>query len=80
MGYAHCREPEAAEILDCLASDAVSVENSRGFEDWASDLGYDPDSRKAEKTYLACVKSSERLRKFLGGYEYRDLLWNTERL
>ena len=79
MGYGLDREPTAADILDCLASDSASVENCVGFEDWAGDLGYDPDSRTAEKTFKACRKAAERLEKFLGR-DYRDLLYNTERL
>lgn len=81
MGPAHSREPEAHDVLDCLASDAATVENARSFEDFASELGYDPDSRKAEKIYAACVKQSEKLKKFLGSDElYQSLLFDTERM
>ncbi len=65
MGPAHTKEPEAADVLDCLLSDS-DVENAQGFEDWAGNLGFDPDSRKAEKIYNACLKSAEKLRRFLG--------------
>lgn len=41
------RRPTAAEVLDCLRSDASSVDNAHSFEDWASDFGYSEDSRKA---------------------------------
>lgn len=73
-------EPTIAEVLDCLASDASTVDNAQGFEDWASDLGYDPDSRKAERTFKAVQRQSDRLRDFLGDSLYRTLLWETERL
>lgn len=66
MGSALDREPTAADVLSCLCSDTMSIENSGGFEDWASDLGYDTDSRKAEETYRQCEKIATRLRTFLG--------------
>jgi hypothetical protein len=80
MGLAHCREPEASEVLDCLTSDSASVENCSGFEDWASDLGYDPDSRKAEKVYRACERQAAKLRNLLGNSEYGALLYDVERM
>lgn len=80
MGQAHCREPEAAEVLDCLASDSSGVDNARGFDDWASDLGYDTDSRKALETFEACERQAVALKKFLGPELYEALLYKTERL
>ncbi len=81
MGYGHNgKPPKAADILDCLASDAAGVENARDFEDWASEYGYDTDSRKAECTYHACEKSAAKLKRFLGESAYERLLWETERL
>lgn len=65
MGYGHNgRMPELADVLDCLVSDASSVRNSRGFEDWCADLGYDTDSRKAEKTYKTCERQADKLERF----------------
>lgn len=55
---------EPSQILDCLFSDASAANET--FESWASDLGYDPDSRKALDTYLACQKNGIALRKLLG--------------
>ena len=66
MGPAHEREPSAADVLSCLISDALSVESASDFEDWCSELGYDPDSRKALATYNACEASAVKLRKLLG--------------
>jgi len=71
--------PSAADVLDCLASDASSVLNARGFEDWAGDLGFDPDSRKAERTYREIEAQTELLRGFLGD-AFDAYLWDTERL
>ena len=80
QGYGISGEPTAAGVLNCLASDSASVENVRSFEDWASDLGYDPDSRKAEKIYKTIIKQAERLKKFLGNDLYKTLLWDVEGL
>lgn len=79
MGPAHSREPSAADLLDCLASDASGYENARGFEEWASEYGYDPDSRRAEKIFRTVEKQTEKLKRFMGD-EYETLLYHTERL
>jgi len=81
QGSAHTKEPTCEDVLDCLAMDAGSVENSRGFEDWCAELGYDIDSRKAEATYRACYAQGKELEDFIGDAEaFQTLLWNTERL
>ena len=76
----HGAEPTAAEVLDCLASDAAGVANADSFEDWAGDYGYDTDSRSAHKTYTICKRQAERLRKLLGDEQaYDGLLFSIER-
>lgn len=79
MGSGLKGAPELADVLDCLASDASGADNARDFEDWASEYGYDTDSRKAEKIYNACVEGRDKLKAFLGAPAYEALLWNTER-
>jgi hypothetical protein len=74
------KRPGVDEVLDCLASDASSVDNARGFEDWCSELGYDTDSRKAEKTFKTCEEQARKLKALLGDSAYRTLLYETERL
>lgn len=59
QGYAHTGEPKLKDVLDCLASDSSSIENARSFEEWASDFGYDTDSRKAERTFKACERQGD---------------------
>lgn len=66
QGSAISREPSAADVLDCLASDASGYEQARSFEEWAADYGYDPDSRTAERTYRAIEKQTAALRRLLG--------------
>ena len=80
QGSAHTKEPIAADVLDCMASDAAGYENARSFEEWCSEYGYDEDSRRAEKTYKAVEQSSAKLSKFLGQEQYEQLVWRTERL
>jgi hypothetical protein len=80
QGYAHKKNPTLAEVLDCLASDASGVDNARSFEDWASEYGYDTNSRKAEKTYRICQVQAEDLRNLLGCDAYETLLYHTKRL
>ena len=55
--------PDPIEILWAIARDGDALEST--FEDWASDLGYDADSRKAEKVYRACQDNALRLKKIL---------------
>jgi hypothetical protein len=73
-------DPEIEGVLNCLASDSSSVDNSQGFEDWARDLGYDTDSRKAEKIFKACERQREKLIRFLGDDLYQELLYKCEQL
>lgn len=58
------RDPTPADVLYCLCTDARA--GLMTFEEFCSDFGYDPDSRKAEKTWKACEKLAPRLVKFLG--------------
>lgn len=71
--------PELPDVLDCLASDASTLDEG-SFDAWASSLGYDTDSRKAEATYRTILEQSNKLRVFLGAEAYNDLLYNTERI
>jgi len=65
QGSEHEREPTAADVLSSLLLD-TTAENYDSFEAWAEDLGYSPDSRKARRTYLACLELAPRVRLFLG--------------
>jgi len=46
--------PTLCDVVYCLLCDAQSVAYGETFEDWASDLGYDEDSRTAERVYNQC--------------------------
>ena len=57
--------PNPADVMCCLLSDAEAIDCAC-FEDWATDLGYDTDSRKVEGIYRACLSTGLRLRMLLG--------------
>ena len=57
--------PTLREVLWSLCMDA-NVIDSPSFEDWASDCGYDEDSRKAEAVYNACIAIAIKLRAMIG--------------
>lgn len=67
--------PTAAEVLECLISDALGYRNARSFDDWAAEYGYDTDSRAAYRTFEACRRVSERLDKFLTPEEFEALAY-----
>ena len=75
----HGMQPGLDEVLNCLASDSTAIDQS--FEDWCSELGYDQDSRRAEKTYNVCLKQAEKLERVLGHRgSLNQLMYETERL
>lgn len=58
--------PLLRDILYGLLMDAQGVNDANGFEDWASNYGYDTDSRKVEATYEACKRTASDLNRLLG--------------
>ncbi len=64
-GPAIDQEPSAADVLSCLISDAA-VADCPTFEHFCSDMGYDPDSRRALAIYEACKVVAPKLLRFLG--------------
>lgn len=65
-------EPKLADVLHslCLDSDVI---NYGTFEEWAGDLGYDPDSRKAHKIYKTCLEFAIKLRNGIGDKGLKEL-------
>jgi hypothetical protein len=53
--------PDAIDVLYSLIADS-NVLDSSCFEDWASEYGYDADSRKGELIYRACLEIALKLR------------------
>lgn len=65
--------PDTRDVIALLVFDA-SVLDAGGFESWASDLGYDPDSRKAETIYQVCLDIALKLRAAIGDEGLRELV------
>lgn len=78
MGSAYTEEPTAEQVMDCLSSDAESIQYA-GFEEWAREMGYDEDSRRAERTYNLIEQQARELKAFLGLAAYDELLYRVER-
>ena len=82
MGFAHTSEPKADQVLECLASDAASIENADTFEDWAGEL-YNLDdllyqeAKRLQRTYNASKRQTDKLRHFLGDL-YDTAVWEVE--
>ncbi len=57
--------PDPCDVLYSLIMDA-DILNAGTFESWASDYGYDTDSRKAKDTYDACLGIALQLLSGLG--------------
>lgn len=57
--------PDPVDVFALLLSDSDVIDCAT-FEEWASDCGYDTDSRKAEAIYRACLEIGLKLRAALG--------------
>lgn len=53
------KPPRAASVLHSLLLDAGA--ERVGFESWCDEYGYDVDSRKALRAYVACQKTAVKL-------------------
>ena len=69
---------DAGDVLDCLLRDAQGTDEP--FESWASDLGYDTDSRKAEAVFHACRETAAKLRRWIGPVELERVVQEYESL
>lgn len=65
QGSAHKVKPSPADVLSCLLIDSSALDHD-SFESWASDLGYDGDSRIAESTFNICCELGHEVKEFLG--------------
>lgn len=53
--------PTLPEVLHSLLLDGSPHFNHQSFEDWALELGYDADSREAERVYRLCDDIGRKL-------------------
>ena len=63
--------PAPADVLHSLVLDSDALDFS-DFEEWATYAGYDPDSRKAEAIYTACLRTALTLRQMIDMDEARE--------
>lgn len=64
--------PLLPNILYCIVLDA-EVLNYSSYEEWAPELGFDPDSRKGEEVYRLCLKQSLALKQLVNDAELEQL-------
>jgi len=62
------QEPTAYDLLETLTK-----YDPNSFEDFCSEFGYDTDSRKAYKTYLAVCKEWGKVNRFFNSEELEQL-------
>jgi hypothetical protein len=72
--------PTMNDVLNCIALDASDVLNAPDFEDWASDYGYDTDSRSAQKVFKAIVRQTAKLEALIGIDALNELAFEVEQL
>lgn len=63
--------PDAANVVHCLLMDASGTDET--FEEWAGNLGFDPDSRKAEAMFRECCKTAAAFRRTFDREELESL-------
>jgi hypothetical protein len=57
--------PELPDVMGSLLSDASAADYAT-FEEWARDMGDDPDSRRAETIFRACQQTALDLNRVVG--------------
>lgn len=61
--WTYTPDPSLGDVLGALVMDAFSVNSGESFDDWCESIGYDTDSRKAERMYRACLDTSQWFRR-----------------
>jgi hypothetical protein len=79
QGTAHTQKPTLVDLMSSLLSDASCVLGN-SFDDFCADLGYDPDSRKAEAIYHQIEENNAKLAKLFRTTDLDALLAKYEPL
>lgn len=58
-------EPDPLDVIYSLVTESAVIDYPT-YEEWAHDFSYDPDSRKGEAIYRACLEIALRLRSGIG--------------
>jgi hypothetical protein len=70
--------PTLPEVLSSLTMDVQGVIGTLDYEEWASDYGYDGDSRKGEKIYRGIRRQASKLKAVLGASFFHTLINHVE--
>lgn len=73
MGPACTGEPELCEVFYSILADTSDIDSGYDFEEWAENLGFDPDSRRAESAFQACRRELSDLKRLFKESEISDL-------
>lgn len=77
MGSGLKGEPTADDVLSCLLMECQSIDDGRSFRpfaEWAEDLGYDTDSRRAYALWEKVGRQQVRIANWLGADNYAAFL------
>lgn len=66
-------QPKLADVLATLLMDGSPDFDAETFKDWASNYGYDTDSRTAEKMYSECIRTGQAIRRAVTASELETL-------
>jgi hypothetical protein len=66
-------QPALADVIAALLMDGSPDFDAETFEDWASNCGYDTDSRTAEKMYSECLRTGKAIRRAVTADELETL-------
>lgn len=79
MGPALTGEPELEDVLECVISDALCYRGVGSIEEFASEFGYELESRgdldRLKRAYNACKRYSERLETWLTEEEFEAMAY-----
>ena len=74
QGSAHTENPTIDTVIHLILAGTNEFNYGAGaFESWADSVGYDTDSRKAEKLFNACKEEYAQLCKLVSNDEQADL-------
>lgn len=71
-------EPTAKRVLESVLMDVSCVESGQTFEDFCAEIGYDADSRRAERIYNACLKERDQIGELFGPEVYEEFIQISE--
>ena len=83
QGSGLTEDPTLEDVLDCLASDASSIQGEE-FETWAEEMGFFPvdsaeELRQAQRTFALIDDQADALANVIGVDAFNELLYDVER-